>query len=531
MFGLVGSVVAEKYAIERVIGEGGYGVVYAARHVMIGRSVALKCMKPLGTSAEDTARATALFLREAQMLFSMSHPGIVRFYDVGTLTAGFAEIAYVVLELVEGRSLEEDIDARAASNRPYSREWSDGLGEPGPATDVFSLALTFAEACTLKLVLEAPTPAQIFGAVMAQGRKVTLEHRPDLPSSLQLVFDRALQVRPTDRYASARDMLADVLGAFSRNAVAPLPNLETRPAPPPAVARRPARWPIPALAVASLAMLGIGVFAGRRSMRGPALPPASTTASSASAMASGSSSTAPAAPAIAVTMTAIAYPSGAQHTSEQLLAAFEASREEVLRCQRAGVAASTRATADLNYFVAIHPTGFVWSALDLDEIDPLVERTLDRWTDRCIMGIIMALRFPAHDKDDLAGAVLTLRLRPGAPDTTAPPEPTTTTTYDSTWIKEKPKKQYPDYTVTMVGHGRITSVDYDDGTGVCIEYDKKLACRWVQIDSNGRATLTRAAQGGTLSGRWGFGEDSTSKGSWKLSPPKPKGKPARAKPR
>lgn len=69
VFKLVGTTVADKYAVDGVIGEGGYGVVYAARHLLIGRSIALKCMKPLGTSAEDTARATGLFLREAQVLF------------------------------------------------------------------------------------------------------------------------------------------------------------------------------------------------------------------------------------------------------------------------------------------------------------------------------------------------------------------------------------------------------------------------------------------------------------------------------
>ena len=125
VFKLVGTTVADKYAIDGVIGEGGYGVVYAARHLLIGRPIALKCMKPLGTSAEDTARATGLFLREAQVLFGMSHPGIVRLYDVGTLTLGFSEVPYAVLEVaVDNRHLSSQTDCHFC-----------GLGTDDPAAN------------------------------------------------------------------------------------------------------------------------------------------------------------------------------------------------------------------------------------------------------------------------------------------------------------------------------------------------------------------------------------------------------------
>ena len=123
-------------------------------------------------------------------------------------------------------------------------------------------------------------------------------------------------------------------------------------------------------------------------------------------------------------------------------------------------------------------------------------------------------------------------LHAGTPDTTASPEPTLER-YDALWLKEKPKETYPAYKVTARVSGRILTLDYKDGVGVCVEYNKKLGCRWVQLDSNGRTTLERKPSG-TLEGRWGFGEDDSSQGTLRLTPagatPEPKPK-AKAKPK
>ncbi len=672
LFGLVGTTVAEKYAVDSVIGEGGYGVVYAARHLLIGRPIALKCMKPLGTSAEDTAHATGLFLREAQVLFGMGHPGIVRLYDVGTLTTGMHEVPYAVLELVEGRSLEQDIDLRAAEGRHFTRgeleqlfvgvldalafthaagvahrdlkpsnimligtaegtfrtkvldfgvarfvardtkhstgmtgftpayaapeQWSEGFGDPGPATDVFSVALTLAEACTLKTVMGARTPAQIFGAVMSPGRKVVVAGRADLPSSLQLVIDRALQVQPAARYASAREMLADVQLSFTRNAVAPEtmgpPSNVTAPRPtsaasfapgphvsqPPAMGAHPSMPPTarapdgydlsqpmhpshpsrlpegpnpnqmtapspllvagtgPVLAVAPaksrtglavacvlLAAVAAGatataVWSMKRHRRVTAQLVEASAAAAPRASASAS-----AAPSETVTLSPIALPTGTQFTTAQIVSAVMASKTDLTRCQRAVVVDGASAVADASFFVTIHPTGFVWNYLDLDEIDPLVDPAKndpaknERWAHRCLAGVVGALRFPTHTKDDLAGVVIKLRFRPNSPDDTPAPE-AAPTLYVSSWVKETPPKMdYPVYEVTVRTFGRIVTFDYKDGTGVCMVYDDNLKCRWVQIDSNGRTTFKRQPDGAVFSGRWGFFEDDHKDGTWKLT--------------
>jgi eukaryotic-like serine/threonine-protein kinase len=119
-FGLVGATIAGKFRVERVLGEGGFGVVYAGTHVMLGERVAIKCLKPTGFTPEDRERGAQAFLREARILFGLGHPAIVRLYDVGVLDD--RQIPYVVLELLAGTTLEAEIQARAATRRHFGRD-------------------------------------------------------------------------------------------------------------------------------------------------------------------------------------------------------------------------------------------------------------------------------------------------------------------------------------------------------------------------------------------------------------------------
>lgn len=126
-FGLIGTTLAEKYRVDRLIGEGGFGVLYAGYHLLLGQRVAVKCMKPSAGSAAEQLRVTDLFLREARVLFSLTHPSIFRMYDVGTLPmraplpdGAFApSVPYVVLELIDGRSLQDEIAARRSRGGPH----------------------------------------------------------------------------------------------------------------------------------------------------------------------------------------------------------------------------------------------------------------------------------------------------------------------------------------------------------------------------------------------------------------------------
>jgi TolB-like protein/Tfp pilus assembly protein PilF len=86
-----------RFELVRVLGRGGFGVVYEARDRQLGRSVAFKLLKP-GTRPY---LAQESLLREAELAARLSHPNIVTLYDVGQGAHG----PYLVLELLSGETL------------------------------------------------------------------------------------------------------------------------------------------------------------------------------------------------------------------------------------------------------------------------------------------------------------------------------------------------------------------------------------------------------------------------------------------
>jgi eukaryotic-like serine/threonine-protein kinase len=96
-----GEVIAGKYSVEEVLGEGGMGVVLAARHTSLGQRVAIKFL--IGQAAADPT-AVARFLREARAAAVLSNEHIARVHDVGTLETGEP---YLVMEYLAGADLGE----------------------------------------------------------------------------------------------------------------------------------------------------------------------------------------------------------------------------------------------------------------------------------------------------------------------------------------------------------------------------------------------------------------------------------------
>jgi eukaryotic-like serine/threonine-protein kinase len=93
-----GDVVAGKYRIEEVIGEGGMGAVYAATHTLTGKRVALKWMLPELAADEG---AVQRFIREAQAAGRIDHPNVVDVYDVGEHDGS----TFLVMEYLQGETL------------------------------------------------------------------------------------------------------------------------------------------------------------------------------------------------------------------------------------------------------------------------------------------------------------------------------------------------------------------------------------------------------------------------------------------
>jgi eukaryotic-like serine/threonine-protein kinase len=251
---VVGSLVLNRFLIERRIGSGGFGVVYEAWDGRLERAVAVKAIESRGEAGRRV-------LREAQAAARLNHPGIVTLYEMGEEDGN----ALLVTELVEGSTLarlsregtlsdreigEIGADLCEALDHAHSRgvvhrdikpqnvvvapdgefraklmdfgiaRLADGasLTAPGdvvgtlaymspeqaegqaagPAADVYSLALTLYECWGGENPNRRATPAATARAIGARPRPLR-RLRPDLPRALSDAIDAALQPRPGRR--------------------------------------------------------------------------------------------------------------------------------------------------------------------------------------------------------------------------------------------------------------------------------------------------------------------------------------------
>jgi serine/threonine-protein kinase len=101
-----GDVLAGKYRVERVLGQGGMGVVVAAKHLHMEQRVAIKFLLPdLASHPETVAR----FAREANAAVKIQSEHVGRVIDVGTLESG---APYMVMEYLEGSDLADVVARR-----------------------------------------------------------------------------------------------------------------------------------------------------------------------------------------------------------------------------------------------------------------------------------------------------------------------------------------------------------------------------------------------------------------------------------
>ncbi|HEY5933544.1 MAG TPA: serine/threonine-protein kinase [Kofleriaceae bacterium] len=107
-----------KYRLDRVLGSGGMGVVWAAFDPDLERAVAIKLLH--SESSEPTLRSR--LLREARAMARLKHPNVVTVYEVGT----DQNRDYIAMELVEGESLEEWL-----ARKPPRAEILDALRAAG----------------------------------------------------------------------------------------------------------------------------------------------------------------------------------------------------------------------------------------------------------------------------------------------------------------------------------------------------------------------------------------------------------------
>jgi eukaryotic-like serine/threonine-protein kinase len=250
---LVGSLVLNRFLIERRIGSGGFGVVYEAWDGRLERPVAVKAIEQQGEAARRV-------LREAQAAARLNHPGIVTLYEMGEEDGN----ALLVTELVEGSTLARLAHSGELSDReigeigadlcealdhahsrgvvhrdikPQNVQITDGEpraklmdfgiarladdasitatgdvvgtlaymspeqaeGRPaGPEADVYSLALVLYECWSGENPHRRGSPAATARAIGGRHRSLR-RLRPDLPRELTDTIDACLSPRPRHR--------------------------------------------------------------------------------------------------------------------------------------------------------------------------------------------------------------------------------------------------------------------------------------------------------------------------------------------
>ena len=146
-----GTLLAGKYRVDRVLGQGGMGVVVAATHLYLAQSVALKFLLPQFLDNQTTVER---FLREARASAALRGEHVCRVTDVGTLETGSP---YIVMELLDGSDLATILGAHG----PMPVELA--------AHHVLQACIGLAEAHALGIVHRDLKPANLFATRRLDG--------------------------------------------------------------------------------------------------------------------------------------------------------------------------------------------------------------------------------------------------------------------------------------------------------------------------------------------------------------------------
>jgi serine/threonine-protein kinase len=147
-----GAVLAGKYRVERILGQGGMGVVVAAHHLQLDEKVALKFLLP---DALSNPEAVARFDREARAAVKIKNEHVARVIDVGRMESG---APYMVMEYLEGGDLAAWLKQRGALPVAQAVDF------------VLQACEALAEAHALGIVHRDLKPANLFCILRADGQ-------------------------------------------------------------------------------------------------------------------------------------------------------------------------------------------------------------------------------------------------------------------------------------------------------------------------------------------------------------------------
>ena len=259
------------YELIETLARGGMGIVYRARQLTAGRTVALKCML---THLLHMPGMLQRFRQEVEAVAQLDHPGILPIYEVGehdslpffsmklaeggpldkritTFNGRWREIAGVVVKIARAIEhahargvLHRDLkpanilfdalgepmvaDFGLAKFRAFERgltlptfalgsphymapeQISAQFGEVGPATDVYSLGAVLYEMLTGRPPIMAEDAAKALRLVATMTPQSGVHSTPRVPADLDAIALKCLAKNPKDRYASAADLAQDL---------------------------------------------------------------------------------------------------------------------------------------------------------------------------------------------------------------------------------------------------------------------------------------------------------------------------------
>ncbi|MDX9724476.1 MAG: serine/threonine-protein kinase, partial [Myxococcota bacterium] len=224
----IGQELCARYVVRRLLGVGGMGAVFAAFDELRQSEVAIKVMHP---DLLQTPTALERFQQEALLASNLGHPNIVRVY--GPERDG--ESRFLVMEILDGRTLREEMDRRIEANSPFS--WTEALAIVEPLCEALAYAhrstvhrdikpdnVMLCNDGTVKLMdfglarpsdSELTRTAQLVGSFnymspeQRQGRR-DLGARSDQYSVAVLLYELLTASLPMAPYSSVRELRRDV---------------------------------------------------------------------------------------------------------------------------------------------------------------------------------------------------------------------------------------------------------------------------------------------------------------------------------